>query len=377
MPVTRAPRRAIHARDVARAATQLDGVETGQVVGEHPDPRLGDAEQAPGLLAGRPRPLALARGDVFVSEPVPGRAVGRHVLRQALGVGGVLLDHLSRRLGASPGRRPGRPPSARRRAAGPPARGPRRGRARRRAPAPPRPRPLGEQRPPRAARRRTDLAVDRQPHRHLQRRRVPPLRLARGEQVRAPLLEPLVREAEPGRVPRVRVAGCQPQHAFALGGDEDRRSSRYSGGAGRGRDQHRVLDVVPAAVEGDPLAVEEWPDDRQRLLEPARPVVEGVAERGVLRLVPAGAEAQDQASVRHLVQRRRHLGQERRRPEARPQHDRAQLHALRDRGGGREQRPGLVDAVLGLIRQPEDEVVVDPEAVEAALLGVAREGPDA
>ena len=41
-----------------------------------------------------------------------------------------------------------------------------------------------------------------------------------------------------------------------------------------------------------------------------------------------------------------------------------------------EQRPRLVDAVLGLVGHPEDEVVVDPQAVEAAGLGVGRQLTD-
>ena len=57
-------------------------------------------------------------------------------------------------------------------------------------------------------------------------------------------------------------------------------------------------------------------DDLDRLLEAADAVVEGVAEGVVLRFVPAGAEAEDEAAAADLVDRLGHLGHQARVAEA-------------------------------------------------------------
>ena len=115
-------------------------------------------------------------------------------------------------------------------------------------------------------------------------------------------------------------------------------------GRGGGGQQDRVVDVVEAPVERHPLAADERQDDLERLLEPPDAMVERVAEGGVLRLVPARAEAEDQAAVRDLVDRRGHLRGERGRPEPGAQDDRAELRPLGRGGDGGEQRGRLVEA---------------------------------
>ena len=79
----------------------------------------------------------------------------------------------------------------------------------------------------------------------------------------------------------------------------------------------------------------------QRLLEAADAVVEGVAEGAVLRLVPAGAEAQDQPAAADLVDRVGHLRQQRRVAEAGADDERADLDPLGDGGQRGQQRPAL------------------------------------
>ena len=66
-------------------------------------------------------------------------------------------------------------------------------------------------------------------------------------------------------------------------------------------------------------------DDLERLLEPADAVVERVAERRVLGLVPAAAEAEDQPAAGDFVGGRRHLREQARRPEAGREHERPDL----------------------------------------------------
>ena len=202
------------------------------------------------------------------------------------------------------------------------------------------------------------------------------LGFARGDEVGTALREPLVREAEPGRVPGVRVAGREPEHPLALGGDQDGDPAGQAGGSRRRRDQDGVVDVVPSPVEGHALALRERTDDRERLLEPPGAMVERIAEGGVFGLVPAGPDAEDQAPVGDLVERRGHLRRQRGRPEAGAEDDRPELHPVGHRGDRRQQRPRFVDTVLWLVGHPEDEMVVRPHAVEAAGLRVGRQLTD-
>jgi hypothetical protein len=101
-------------------------------------------------------------------------------------------------------------------------------------------------------------------------------------------------------------------------------------------------------------------------------VVEGQAEGIVLGLVPARADPQDKAAAADLVERVRHLRQHRRIAERVAEHQRAKLDALSSLGQRREHRPTLPDADRRLIVGPVQQVVVQPERVEAERLGRQR-----
>ena len=105
----------------------------------------------------------------------------------------------------------------------------------------------------------------------------------------------------------------------------------------------------------------------------------GIAERLVLGLVPAAAEAEDQPAAGDVVDRRGHLREEPGRPERRREDERPELDPARRRGERAEQRPRLVVARLGAdrgVRRAVEEVVAEPEAVGAAVLGLAGEPED-
>src|SRR5204863_138627 len=95
-------------------------------------------------------------------------------------------------------------------------------------------------------------------------------------------------------------------------------------------------------------------------------VVERDRVGGVLGLEPGGAHAQDQASVAHLIDGRRHLGEHRRVSVGVAGHEHADLHVLRLRREGGEQRPAL-QARTGL---PVDghEMIERERRVEAELV---------
>ena len=240
-----------------------------EVVREQVELGLRDAEDAPGLLAGRQRPRALAGGRVLRRALVPLGAVEGDVLRQ-------LLDrrrsvtHTQPPRGAC-ARAPSRISIVRSSpAAGPPGRGPRRGPATRRRPGDRRPASDGRKsaapgRPPAAA-----SSVDRDARRDLDRRRVPALRLAGA--------------TRSARRCANRSSGNPNQAAFQA--SAQRAASRSTRSplaatrigmrpgirAGRGGGGMRTASSTSCQrpVEGHPLATEQRDDDLEGLLEPAR-----------------------------------------------------------------------------------------------------------
>ena len=132
----------------------------------------------------------------------------------------------------------------------------------------------------------------------------------------------------PPHVPRVDVRQRDRLHPRADRADQQRRSAR----ARRAWMEHAVGDVVVGAVEVDRAVAQQGADDRERFGEAVDAVVVRESEGGVLTLVPAGAETEDQPPVGGGVDRRRHLGEHRRRVEARRRHQRPELDPIRGRG---------------------------------------------
>ena len=98
--------------------------------------------------------------------------------------------------------------------------------------------------------------------------------------------------------------------------------------------------------------------------------------RGELHGVPAGAKAQDQAAAGDLVDGRGQLRQHERRVERGRRHERPDGHALRRLGEAGQRRPGLPGSAGLAARVPVQEVVADPDRVEAGLLGGAGDGAE-
>ena len=81
--------------------------------------------------------------------------------------------------------------------------------------------------------------------------------------------------------------------------------------------------AVRALVDG--AVAQEGPDDRERFLEARDQMVGGEAEGAELRLVPAGAQAEDEAAAAQLIDRGGLLGEEGRVVEVRACDERAEL----------------------------------------------------
>src|SRR5208282_5951614 len=74
------------------------------------------------------------------------------------------------------------------------------------------------------------------------------------------------------------------------------------------RGQLTIPRLIVLTVEIDGAPAEQSIDDLQRLLEAAHTMVERETKGAILRLVIAGAEAEDQSSVADLLDRVGHLG---------------------------------------------------------------------
>ena len=145
---------------------------------------------------------------------------------------------------------------------------------------------------------------------------------------------------------------------------------------GRLREQHRVLDVREAPLERHAFAREQTTDDLERLLEPRSALPERDAERAELRLVPAGADPEDEPSAAHLVDRRRHPGEDPGRVERRAGDQRAEPDAFGGRREGRERRPRVPRPAFGASVASVQQVVAEPDRVEAGGLGRAGHRDD-
>ena len=186
----------------------------------------------------------------------------------------------------------------------------------------------------------------------------------------------LIGEAKPGGVPGVGVACSKVQHAVALRRNQDGHVAGEARGPGRRRQEHGIGRLVPLAGKGHALATQERQGHRKELFKAPHPVVERDPKGLVLRLMPAHAQPQDHAPVADLVKRGGHPRGDPRGAEAGAQHDGAQANALGDRGHRRQHGERVKRAVLGLARRAEHEVVVHPEAVDAARFGVPGDVAD-
>ena len=101
-------------------------------------------------------------------------------------------------------------------------------------------------------------------------------------------------------------------------------------------------------------------------------MVVGKPEGPVLDLVPPRPQAEHEPAGAHFGDRRGHLREQARRVEACARDERAEPDALRHRGEAGEQRPDLPRPAFGPAVVPVQQVVAEPDRVEAGLLGGAR-----
>jgi hypothetical protein len=142
----------------------------------------------------------------------------------------------------------------------------------------------------------------------------------------------------------------------------------------RAREQDGVVDPMEPPLERDAFAGQEPADDLEGLLESGPTVVEGKPEGPELDLVPPRAEAEHQAAAADLIDRGRHLGQDAGDVERGTRHQRAQPDPLGHGGQPGQERPRLPRTALRSAVAPVQEVVADPQGIEAHLLRRAGHG---
>ena len=168
------------------------------------------------------------------------------------------------------------------------------------------------------------------------------------------------------RVPLVGEPRREADHPRPVGGDQQR-DPRPLDRAGL---EHRVVETVVAALEGDPGLLLEAHQDLHGLLEPVHAFhrlrqVEAVP--AVLVRVPARADPEDEPPAAHVVDRDGLLGEERRVAEGVGRDQHAEADPGRHGGQRREQRPGLEARQLGRPVGVE-QMVHEPGVVEAELV---------
>ncbi len=137
------------------------------------------------------------------------------------------------------------------------------------------------------------------------------------------------------------------------------------------REQDSVLGLAELALLTDPLAAQQPVDDRERLGKAGDRAVVWDPEGAKLALVPAGAEAEDEPAAADLIEGGGHLGEQSWRMETGAGHQRTEGDPIGHRRKCGQQRPGLPGAPLGPPVAGEQEVVAEPDGVEADLFGRA------
>ena len=111
------------------------------------------------------------------------------------------------------------------------------------------------------------------------------------------------------------------------------------------------------------FAVQEPPDEPDRLFEPIEPRAEAGPEiepEGVVfALEPAAAQTENEAPIRQVVDRRRELGCEARVAKGVGSHQKAEPDTRCDHGDRRQGRPAL-ELRVGGIALVGEQVIVDP-----------------
>src|SRR2546426_6453130 len=122
--------------------------------------------------------------------------------------------------------------------------------------------------------------------------------------------------------------------------------------------------------------MQQWLEDLQGFFKAVHAMIEGQPERVILRLVPSRAYTQDQAPVAHLVNGRRHFRQDCWIAEGIARHQRTDHYPLCGFGQRRQHCPAFPDSSSRLTRIAIEEVVREPDTIEAIRLRLLSDCAD-
>ena len=165
-------------------------------------------------------------------------------------------------------------------------------------------------------------------------------------------------------VPRIGVSHRGTEHPRPLRADHQRRAVRSR----PARKKLAIPGLVPPPIEVDGALAEKRPDDREGLLEAIDPVVERVPVGTELGFVPAGAEAEDEATAAQLIDRRGLLREKGGVVEVRAGDEWAELDPRRGRRDRGEERPRFPRTAWRPVLPAIEKVLADPHRVEALVL---------
>jgi hypothetical protein len=126
------------------------------------------------------------------------------------------------------------------------------------------------------------------------------------------------------------------------------------------------------SIEGDPLALQESPDDLEAFLEPRGAMVERDPERVELCAVPSRTDGDHEPTTAQLVDGRGGLGEDGGVVEVQTGDERPQEDAFRHGREPCEEGPGFPRASFRAPVVPIEVMVTDPDGVETGVLGGAR-----
>src|SRR5579875_37512 len=170
-----------------------------------------------------------------------------------------------------------------------------------------------------------------------------------------------------GGVPGVGVARHDPEHAWSFGAEDEGRTGMLD----RCRTVRRLAQLIIAAVVArrvNPKVAVQQLDRFAEAIDQLTRLGEVEPEHGVLGQVPAGAEAQLQATVRDMVDGDRLPRQESWMAEGVRADQDADASALGLSGQGRQERPAFEVGAVRMARL--NEMIAEPKRVVAELLEV-------
>src|SRR6266700_4081725 len=165
----------------------------------------------------------------------------------------------------------------------------------------------------------------------------------------------------PGGVPGIGVLRGELQHARTATSDQDGRTiARWAT-----RTQHTVMDLVILPLEIYPSFTQQWCNHLHGLLEAAGKMIEGIAKCLVLRLMPPGTQAHDQASTTYLIDGIRHLRHQCWRTKGGADNNGAQCNTCGSGCQGAEHRKDLPQPPFLAPWETVDQMIAEPNRIQA------------